>query len=80
MVQLFGFLHPSTKVYLSSPSVSSYTDSAYPNYSNLRSSTEFIAIPPQANISLSIFLLLALLNPRIPALANISRHSGSIPF
>ena len=80
MVQLLGFLQPSTKVYLSSPKVSSWTVSAQPNYSNFKSSTELRAIPPQANISLSIFLLFALLNPKIPDLANISKHSGSIPF
>jgi hypothetical protein len=43
-------------------------------------STEFTAVPPQANTILSIFLLLARLKAIIPALANNSRQIGSIPF
>jgi len=80
MVQLFGFLHPSTNVYLSSPKVSYHTLSAYPKCSTYSSSTEFNANPPTLNINLSIFLLLALLKANIPALANIDNDTGSIPF
>lgn len=42
--------------------------------------TELMETPPQANISLSMFLFLALLRARIPSLANKSSDKGSIPF
>jgi len=46
----------------------------------LSSSTEFTASPPQANTILSMFLRLALRKAMMPALANISRQMGSMPF
>lgn len=83
-----GFLHPSMNVYLSSPNVTSLnlqittinTYSQNPKSVSTSSSTEFTATPPQHLTSLSMFLLLALLIPTIPSLANISKHTGSIPF
>lgn len=47
---------------------------------SVNSWTEFTALPPQAKTILSIFLLLALLNPIIPSLANFYKQIGSIPF
>jgi hypothetical protein len=68
------------KVYLSSPRASSQTFSAKPKSDSSNYSKELTACPPQANVSLSIFLLFALLTAKIPFLANSVRESGSIPF
>ena len=43
-------------------------------------STELMALPPHASMSLSMFRLFALLRPKIPSFANRSRESGSMPF
>mmetsp|Transcript_16300 Transcript_16300/g.25304 ORF Transcript_16300/g.25304 Transcript_16300/m.25304 type:complete len:210 (+) Transcript_16300:233-862(+) len=80
IVQECGCLHSSTKVYFSSPRVSSYTMPAHPRQSAVISSVEFMAIPPQAFASLSMFLRFALRRPRIPSLAIMSSESGSMPF
>ena len=68
------------KVYLSSPRASSQTFSAKPKSDSSNYSKELTACPPQANVSLSIFLLFALLTAKIPSEANIERERGSIPF
>ena len=52
MVTDLGSLTSSTKVYFSSPNVCSYTNPAQPRISGVKSSTEFWAIPPQANCNL----------------------------
>mmetsp|Transcript_29241 Transcript_29241/g.41035 ORF Transcript_29241/g.41035 Transcript_29241/m.41035 type:complete len:200 (-) Transcript_29241:704-1303(-) len=80
MVQETAFLQPSTKVYLSSPRVLSYTVLARPRHSIEHSSRELMAKPPTDLASLSIFLSLARLMPEIPSWASMSRDVGSIPF
>lgn len=60
-------------------STCSYTVPAKPRQSGSNSSREFKAIPPQASVSLSIFLRLARRSATIPSLARRSRDIGSIP-
>ena len=57
----------------------SYTRPACPRQSAVRSSTEFIAIPPQARVNLSMFRRLALRKATMPSFANKSSERGSIP-
>jgi len=57
----------------------SYTRPAKPRYSEDKSSNELTATPPHARVSRSMFRLFARRSARIPALANISSESGSMP-
>ena len=58
----------------------SYTSPACPKQSDVKSSKEFMAMPPHARVNLSMFLLLARRSPTIPSFASISKDKGSIPY
>mmetsp|Transcript_71109 Transcript_71109/g.107543 ORF Transcript_71109/g.107543 Transcript_71109/m.107543 type:complete len:275 (+) Transcript_71109:123-947(+) len=75
-----GFRQSSTKVYFSSPSVSSYTEPAQPRHALVRPSVEFMASAPQLLARRSMLRRLQRRSPRIPALASMSRERGSMPF
>lgn len=58
----------------------SYTTPANPRHSGSRSSNEFMATPPHASVSLSMFLRLALRRATISSLASRSSDRGSMPY
>mmetsp|Transcript_6069 Transcript_6069/g.8219 ORF Transcript_6069/g.8219 Transcript_6069/m.8219 type:complete len:285 (-) Transcript_6069:448-1302(-) len=80
MVQEYGFLTCSTKVYFSSPNTCSYTRPAHPRHSGTNSSTALTATPPQHSTRRSMFLFLARRSPMMPSRDSISKEIGSIPF
>mmetsp|Transcript_6948 Transcript_6948/g.23440 ORF Transcript_6948/g.23440 Transcript_6948/m.23440 type:complete len:237 (+) Transcript_6948:370-1080(+) len=75
-----GLRQPSTKVNLSSPSVSCRTVSAKPSTSLVRSSTEFTCMPPHASVRRSMLRRLARRRAMTPSFANMSSARGSMPF
>jgi hypothetical protein len=76
----FPYGTSSMNVYFSSPRDTSCTFPASPRSPTSKSLMLLTSRPPHANVSLSMFLRLALRNANIPAFASISRLIGSSPF